>query len=292
MNCDEALLALHDELDGTLPAAERDRLATHLASCPGCTALAGDLRALTLAARRLPLEIAPSRDLWPRIAAQLDEQSPPTELRSPPGVPAERRPTPAPLHFDRARTGDGSTTRTPNRWWPMLAAAGLAGATVASLLTWTLLRGSWPGGSATTTTAAAEVADDVADHRAAAAGTATSDQPDARAGGTLDRTGLATLAAGTTALDRGAVDRVSLDRAYGLATGQLERLYARHADDLAPETRAAFDRSLAAIDTALDELRRALAADPASGPLLRELDRLQRHRLDLLERAATLGAST
>lgn len=101
----------------------------------------------------------------------------------------------------------------------------------------------------------------------------------------IDRMGLSALAGAT-------VNRVALDRAYGLATDRLAELYARHADRLAPETRAAFDSSLEAIDTALEELRVALAADPQSGPLLRDLERLHRSRLSVLERATVLTSRT
>jgi anti-sigma factor RsiW len=269
MNCDEAVRTLHEELDGTLPADARAALDTHLAHCPACAALAADLRALTRTARSLPLDLAPARDLWPEIAARLDD-----------GSASQPRASAAPIPF-AGRAGATPSHGALRRHWPLATAAGLGGALLASFLTWTLLGGgstaTAPAGSPTTTTAdAAPLGAD----------------PASVADGSIDRIGLSALAAGASSLDRGAVDRVSLDRAYGVATSNLERLYARHAEDLAPETRAAIDKSLAAIDTALEEIRRALAADPASGPLLRELDRLQRHRLDLLERAAELGTRT
>ncbi|MCA9489579.1 MAG: zf-HC2 domain-containing protein [Myxococcales bacterium] len=71
MTCEEALEPLHDRLDGPLEPAVGDALAEHLASCEPCRALAADLDRLRVAARGLPREVEPARDLWPGIAGRI-----------------------------------------------------------------------------------------------------------------------------------------------------------------------------------------------------------------------------
>ena len=79
-------------------------------------------------------------------------------------------------------------------------------------------------------------------------------------------------------------------QAYGPLDSELLALYHRHADRLSPATREVIARNLAVIDTAMADIRAALAADPASPSLIRDLDQLHRQRLDLLTGAAALGA--
>jgi hypothetical protein len=51
------------------------------------------------------------------------------------------------------------------------------------------------------------------------------------------------------------------------------------------------EHSLAVIDSAISEARRALAADPASAYLNHHLARQMRRKLDLLRRATTIVAA-
>jgi anti-sigma factor RsiW len=62
---------LHGIADGTLAAAARAAAEAHLALCAECRADVDALRALVVATRALPREIAPERDLWPGIAGAL-----------------------------------------------------------------------------------------------------------------------------------------------------------------------------------------------------------------------------
>jgi hypothetical protein len=75
--------------------------------------------------------------------------------------------------------------------------------------------------------------------------------------------------------------------AYAAALLELEDLVERNRDALAPETREALDRSLATIDAAMEEIRRALEQDPGSELLARLLINQQRSKLRVLGQAAT-----
>jgi hypothetical protein len=65
MNCEDAL----DRID----AGETDdaALRAHLATCAGCREAQGALERIGAAARALPRELEPGRDLWPAIAGRL-----------------------------------------------------------------------------------------------------------------------------------------------------------------------------------------------------------------------------
>ena len=71
MRCDEVRVLLDDYADGALAAGGAARVDDHLAGCPGCAAELEGLRRLLALAADLPREIAPSRDLWPTVAADI-----------------------------------------------------------------------------------------------------------------------------------------------------------------------------------------------------------------------------
>ena len=66
MNCRQVVQLLMDYLDGTLPAADRERVEEHLAGCDGCTAFLSQLRA----ASRVTAELAEA-EVPPAIRADL-----------------------------------------------------------------------------------------------------------------------------------------------------------------------------------------------------------------------------
>ena len=72
--CNEALRLLDDHVDGTLGAELAAAVVAHLAACERCRAIEARTRRLVAGARGLPAEIAPSRDLWPDIAARLQAE--------------------------------------------------------------------------------------------------------------------------------------------------------------------------------------------------------------------------
>lgn len=75
MDHPEAREHLHDYIDGTLSRDRRAALDEHLAACAACREELADLRDLLHAARALPREIQPPRDLWPGVAARMRRRS-------------------------------------------------------------------------------------------------------------------------------------------------------------------------------------------------------------------------
>ena len=71
MNCAEARERLDDYVDGELAAPELHQMELHLASCPACRDEERELRVLLAHAAALPKEVAPSRDLWPSLSAEM-----------------------------------------------------------------------------------------------------------------------------------------------------------------------------------------------------------------------------
>lgn len=77
-----------------------------------------------------------------------------------------------------------------------------------------------------------------------------------------------------------------VDSEYARAVADLEMVFEEGKDVLAPETLQVLERSLATIDQALEEVRVALEADPASQVLGRMLVHHQMNRMRLLQQAA------
>lgn len=98
---------LQDLLDGDLDAAAAAALKRHLGGCPVCAAAWADLRRLRDGAGALPGEIPPAHDLWPGIAARLDDA-------------ADTRPAAARPRFDPA------SLRRPRRALALAAVLALA----------------------------------------------------------------------------------------------------------------------------------------------------------------------
>lgn len=74
-------------------------------------------------------------------------------------------------------------------------------------------------------------------------------------------------------------------------TARMIELLDDRREALAPETRQAIDASLRDIDTAIQRLREALAADPASAELIHMLDDAYRWKIDVLRRAIRASQS-
>jgi hypothetical protein len=73
MNCGDVKLRIDDLLDGRLSAAEAREVEGHLECCPHCAAEVVEAAGLAARIAGLPRALEPERDLWPRIAARLDE---------------------------------------------------------------------------------------------------------------------------------------------------------------------------------------------------------------------------
>lgn len=106
--------------------------------------------------------------------------------------------------------------------------------------------------------------------------------------------GLAGLAIAGALLRPGEPARVqagSVPAVYVQATGELETILQDNKARLRPETVKALEESLVAIDSALAQAERALAADPANDYVTRSMGRLRDARLTVLRQAVAVATS-
>ena len=74
MSCERLDELLDDWLDGTLEERDRHEVEAHLAACPECRERERGLRQVLAHAAALPRSVAPSRDLWLRIAERVGRE--------------------------------------------------------------------------------------------------------------------------------------------------------------------------------------------------------------------------
>ncbi len=310
---------LSEYLDDELNAAEAAELSAHLADCPRCAAELEQLRAVRSAARSLG-DVAPSRDLWPGIAEAVAARprtasglaGPPPELRAVPGVEAG----------GTAASGSRSAREKAKRVWgrrmtfsfPQLAAAAalavLAGG--AGVAVW-LRAGSDPSPAAVAAGPAPEAGTpgtpaataSTGGGGAPAAGPAQAEPERVAAVDVDDPTtppvgssasGGARTAGGETPASAAGGARLASFGPNGSATTEVDRAVAElegalreQRPRLDPRTVEVVDANLALIDSAIVEIRGALAKDPGSAYLNRSLASAMRRKLDVL-RVATLAA--
>jgi anti-sigma factor RsiW len=78
---------------------------------------------------------------------------------------------------------------------------------------------------------------------------------------------------------------VQTDPAMDATVAELERTLAENRSQLDPATVEIVERSITAIDGAIEDARKALQADPGNPFLSRQLDNTMRKKLDILQRA-------
>jgi anti-sigma factor RsiW len=206
---------LDDYVDGALDEAAFQELEAHLAGCAACRAQERQLRALLAEAAALPRQIAPPRDLWPGVAAQLGRK--------------------------------------------------------AQVLAWS--RSLWQRPALLAAAAAVVVA---------VAGVALRQRESPATRGAAADAFVLPAAAGLPP------DLAFAEAAYAQAASDLRSALEARRDELAPDTLRIVDQNLQAIDSALDEIRAALAKDPANADLARLLRGAHKRKLEVLQRIAHL----
>ncbi len=272
---------LSDYLDGELDAGERAALERHLAGCDECALALDELRAVIAAAGSLE-DTPPEHDLWAGIAAKLGP------------VPGTVQPEPAVISLPERRRRLSFTL-------PQLAAAGIAVVALSSTVVWLVT--TRLTGSATSSPPVAVATPSVtgpAGPPAVGGPPAGRRQPEAT---TSPAAPLAATSAPAAAAEPRRTARAGgarfaraeavreADRQYDRAVADLERLLRSERTRLRPETVRALETSLAAIDQAIADARRALAADPADIYLNDHLAESMRLKLELLRQATALAQS-
>ena len=267
MTCEQLESRLADYLEGDLATAERLALEAHLDSCERCGALVRDLRSISAAAAALP-PIEPPAHVWEGIRSRIGADV--VEL--------------APLR---------------RRWMPLLR--GLAAAIVlvvaSSTITWLATRRS----AATQATATSGASDGAASNdtnrleqsaKVAGGGNAP-DEP--RAADGVRRASAGASDSPFPDVATAPEDRVPVragEMAYGEEISKLRTAVRSRSGELDQKTVRTIERSLAVIDTAIAQARAALAKDPGSQFLNKELTDALDKKVRLLRTAAMLPSKS
>jgi hypothetical protein len=270
--CDAFTDALSDFLERELSEPMRAAMESHALGCRDCGPLLADLRKLRLDAANLP-ELAPSRDLWPGIAARIE--TPVVELGSARSI--------APMR------------RTAHRMRMGLAAAGLVGITASTTYLLTKRANettNTPTTVATTTTVATATtvatlsSPDTLVNRASSGISApdTSNTPN-----TTARPRPGSVAPAAPAL-RLASNKLSAEATYDIEISRLRKIVDRRRGELDSSTVVVLEKNLKIIDDAIAQCRMALKKDPASAYLNESLTDALDNKVQLLRTAAGLPA--
>jgi hypothetical protein len=264
MDCAALDERLADYLEGDLDSAERREVEAHVASCVRCTALVRDLGNIRASAAELP-ELTPSTDLWTGIAPRIDT----------PVIPLAQRP--APNVVTRRRSLDGFKR--------VAIAAALVAVTAG--VTYTLTVSQRGGGTASSTVATVQPA---TPNTPAASGTDSARRetgaptPDVAAPGlSADPNG------GRTNVNNQSSPEANT---YSREIDHLRTVFTRNRAQLDPRTAAIIEANLKVIDEAIAQSKAALAQDPASRFLNKQLNSALDKKLELLRTAALLPNRT
>lgn len=247
---------LSDYLDQAMDRPERESLETHLGECAACAAALDGLRRVRARAKELSQAPVPPA-LWPRIEAAI-----------------ARRQEPAPVLRQGSRPGGRRFFSLPE-----LLAACLAVAIVSGGVVYAFLRHQTPRvqpGPATLTRA-----------------TGTQTSPSAVGTGPVRERAAEPVAEPASRRGAGAVYAARAEETpHEEAISELRTVLAHKRDQLDPATIRTLESNLAIIDLAIDQARRALAADSANTYVKEHLAETMRRRVELLQRATMLASTS
>lgn len=282
LDCDGFAAELADYLEGDAPDAVRAAMETHAAVCADCRQLLEDIGTIRDEAAALPT-LTPSRDLWAGIADRIEA----------PVIPFEKK----------------RSTIVVRRTWtrPAIAAAALvvftAGITYGvtkkyssnpvstpPALPGALATGPNPAPDSVVLPAAIAGANNttVASARPSVASTPTRNAERRNPTPSVEPTGSQPmrLVGGGESVMR------QTEPVYDREIAKLRQIVKTRRTELDPKTITVLEQSIAVIDSAIAQSRRALKADPASGYLAKELNQSLEKKVELLRTAAMLPART
>jgi hypothetical protein len=253
---------LSEYLDEELDREECLALEEHLGVCSECASILAELRQVRARARDLE-DAPPPASLWTRIEAGILARR---TISFPEGASEPERA--AESRFGRDRRFSFSI--------PQLIAACLAVALVSGGAVFALLRAPRPPVGSLARAPASGVMD-----RPGAARTAPVGERAATPLVTAEPASSGPLAANTLP-----------ESPHEEAIAELRKALARERDRLDPATIRTLESNLAIIDLAIDQAKRALAADPANTYVKEHLADTMRRKVELLQRATMLASAS
>ena len=258
MTCDRLNELLPDFLESALGADDTVAVREHAVACERCAALIEDLTALRDEAAALP-PLQPSRDLWPAIAGRI---AAPVVALSP------------------------SASSIGGRRWSAtrFAAAAAALVVLTAGVTYQVTRRFTSGGVPVATASAGPAP--IAPPPVAAA-----PEPDS----SLPRSPFPVPRSPASAAPRSpllAVSRQPAEATFEREVVALRRILDQRRASLDPATLDILERNMHVIDAAIAESRAALARDPASNFLTRQLNSALDKKLELMRTTAMLPSRT
>jgi anti-sigma factor RsiW len=275
---------LSEYVDEELSRPDREALEQHLLRCTECSSAVEDLMAVRERARNLPEASVPA-ELWSRIESSIAAG----RLRSVPSQDA--RP-------ERAKESGRESGRERTGFWgwrfsfslPQLVAACLAVAVLSGVGVFALMK--LPGRASRIGPTVAQAPPSGAAQEGATQEQAPSRQ-EAAPITTEEPRSIAASNATVPATGSGAVNATRTEATpHEEAIAELRKALAKERDRLDPATVRALESNLAIIDLAIDQAKRALAADPANTYVKEHLAETMRRKVELLQRATLLASTT
>jgi len=272
---------LSEYLDDELSPAERAEAETHLADCPTCAEALEELRRVRARARSLADAPAPE-GIWEGIEARIEAG----------------RTVPFPSQGAAERRGPGRVERGRGRIslsLPQLIAACLAvalvsgGAVYALLQGRTAVKGTAPG--ATTSASAPVTGPSTAsapENRAVEPERSAQEEPSRELVRNDERGGAGAAVLASSPPTASSPDSTPQETAIA----DLRKALARGRDRLDPATVRTLESNLAIIELAIDQGKRALAADPSNTYVKEHLADTMRRKVELLQRATVLASTS
>jgi len=257
---------LSEYIDGELDPSERGTLEAHLPGCADCRSALADLKLVRARARKLREEPVPA-EIWSRIETAIAEGR---KIPFPAGRPLSRR----------SSEGDSGPGARFSFSLPELIAACLAIAVLSGGLVFALAR--HPASHPATPVPSVALAPESTTPDRRASTPEPERESSAPAHAILaERTSGAAVAPGRIA-----------ETPHEEAIAELRKALARERDRLDPATIRTLEANLAIIDLAIDQARRALAADPANTYVKEHLADTMRRKVELLQRATMLASTS
>jgi anti-sigma factor RsiW len=266
---------LSDYLDGEMERTERDALEAHLETCAECPAVLAELTKVRARARDRS-ELPVPEEIWPRLERAIASGGTATPVTRITRLPARVR----------------SSFSLPEVLAACLVVAIVSGGTVFAVLRHA------PARVATQPVRVAQRPERSggAEERNGAVET-TLPGPERSTPTTVverpaGRTAVEALPAASRSDEAPPSMSLATETPHEEAISELRRALASNRDKLNPTTIRTLEANLAIIDLAIDQARRALAADSANTYVREHLAETMRRRVELLQRATTLASTS